>query len=471
MQEAEALGSVMPRLVSQLLEAGKTDTVYRDLYLQRARTFFAPLLPYPEYLHLEQEKISIDNLLRQNRAAVERGEWSTVQELSSRIRALRHIVEGKRSLLELGQAIYEVSDVPLDPFSPGFQTLFAVAGQELMKVRERVVEHLAALEREDPSWQSFYASRHTYFQTLSPAALESSTQATRPDPGQLRREALQALDKGDLDHLERLAQEMLKPTAPPQVAVPTPHAVPATQMGLSVSFSDETLAGARRLGLVPARVGPDGEFYEYLSCCCVWRATFPDRPLTEGGKRIKGCTCGHACPPSIPPALKENLDLLMVHPFINSGGARYLPRFAAEHVLIEDFSEEEAHTQHSELLSALGLKKRTAVSRLEIEQALLQHGPHLVKDELQLDPREFCLLCVSFDVYRRLGPARRWGRQRFWTHFDGYQVLEGGKLRALVGGDARYDGIYDLCSISRADEREGVTTRFAVVRRERLVAV
>lgn len=161
----------------------------------------------------------------------------------------------------------------------------------------------------------------------------------------------------------------------------------------------------------------------------------------------------------------------MVHPFINSGGARYLPRFAAEHVLIEDFSEEETHTQHSELLSALGLKKRTAVSRLEIEQALLQHGPHLVKDELQLDPREFRLLCVPFAVYSRLGPARRWGRQQCWTHFDGYQVLEGGKLRALVGGDARYGGIYDLCSISRADEREGVTTRFAVVRRERLMAV
>jgi hypothetical protein len=50
-------------------------------------------------------------------------------------------------------------------------------------------------------------------------------------------------------------------------------------------------------------------------------------------------------------------------------------------------------------------------------------------------------------------------------------VLEGGKLRALAGGDVRYGGIYDLCSISRADEREGVTTRFAVVRRERLVAV
>lgn len=50
-------------------------------------------------------------------------------------------------------------------------------------------------------------------------------------------------------------------------------------------------------------------------------------------------------------------------------------------------------------------------------------------------------------------------------------MREGGKLRALVGGDGRYGGIYDLCSISRVEGREGVTTRFAVVRRERLAAV
>ena len=84
----------------------------------------------------------------------------------------------------------------------------------------------------------------------------------------------------------------------------------------------------------------------------------------------------------------------------------------------------------------------------------------LVKDELQLDPQEFRLLCIPFDLYSRLGPARGWGQQSHWTHFDGYQVLQGGKLRALVGGDVRYGGIYDLCSISRVDEREGVTTRF-----------
>jgi len=152
------------QILSQLLEAGKTDTVYRDLYLQRARAFFASLLPYPEYLRLEQEKVSIDNLLRQNRAAVEHEEWSKVRELSSRIRTLRRLVEEKRPLLELGQAIYAGSEVPLDPFSPGFQSLFAASGQELIEAQARVVEHLTALEKDDPAWHSFYEGRRAYFQ-------------------------------------------------------------------------------------------------------------------------------------------------------------------------------------------------------------------------------------------------------------------------------------------------------------------
>jgi hypothetical protein len=41
-------------------------------------------------------------------------------------------------------------------------------------------------------------------------------------------------------------------------------------------------------------------------------------------------------------------------------------------------------------------------------------------------------------------------------------------LRALVGGNARYGGVADLCSISRGDARENTVVRFAVIRRERL---
>jgi len=70
----------------------------------------------------------------------------------------------------------------------------------------------------------------------------------------------------------------------------------------------------------------------------------------------------------------------------------------------------------------------------------------------------------------RLGRERNWGQWHHWTHFDGYQVVRGNRLRALVGGDGRFGGVADLVSISRTDAHEGVYARFAVVRRARMVA-
>jgi ankyrin repeat protein len=62
------------------------------------------------------------------------------------------------------------------------------------------------------------------------------------------------------------------------------------------------------------------------------------------------------------------------NPFINSGGARYRPAFAAEAVLIEDFPEDQESPPGSALLAALGLESRRGVSRAQIESALLEHG-------------------------------------------------------------------------------------------------
>jgi hypothetical protein len=158
-----------------------------------------------------------------------------------------------------------------------------------------------------------------------------------------------------------------------------------------------------------------------------------------------------------------------LHPYVNSGGARYFPILAdSEFVLIEDFPEG-AGGEGAELLSVLGIKQRGGLSRVEIEAALRQRGGQVLQEKLGLDPRAFRLVCVPFDVYLRVGRDRGWGQQQHWTHIDGYQVMEGGRLRALVGGDVRYGGLFDLCSISPSDQREGVRTRFAVVHRERLL--
>jgi hypothetical protein len=119
------------------------------------------------------------------------------------------------------------------------------------------------------------------------------------------------------------------------------------------------------------------------------------------------------------------------------------------------------------LLRALGLERRRAVARDEIELALLRRGGDVVA-RMGLDPRAFRIVCVPPDVYMGVGPSRGWGRREEWTHFDGYQVREKGRLLALVGGNARFGGIADLCGISSSDARDNTVVRLAVVRRERL---
>jgi hypothetical protein len=475
MSEISALpGSEKVSSVSQLLEAGKTDTVYRDLYLERAHALLGALLPHSEYLRLKHSKVDIDDSLRQVAPALERQEWVMVKELTGRIRVLRQTVEEKHALAELAEKIYEPIDVPFNPFDRGLQAVVAFSKQEAARLRDSMVVTLATLEKEDPVWRNFYSRRRAYFQslTLTPLKLDKLDNTIKNlDRVQIQNQARWALESRDINSLERLAEEMLRSNARVNANRVGPELVARSIMNsedASFTFSEKTLSAAHRFQLVPVQVESSREFGDYLQCCCAWQARIPDRPLTEAGKSVEGCTCGHPCPPSIPEPLKETLDLLMLHPFINSAGVRYLPRFVPELILVEDFPEEEKYASVSELLTALGLQRRTALSRMEIDQALLRRGAQIVKSELGLDPQELRLACIPFDLYSRLAETRGWGRQKSWTHFDGFQIWKGGRLRALVGGDVRFGGRYDLCSISRADERDGVVARFAVIRRERL---
>jgi hypothetical protein len=115
------------------------------------------------------------------------------------------------------------------------------------------------------------------------------------------------------------------------------------------------------------------------------------------------------------------------------------------------------------------LEKRIGLSRLKIERALFSHGYGIIKNELNLDPEIFRLVCIPSDIYLRLGESFGWGKQELWTHFDGYEVLQNGSFNALAGGDTRFGGIYDLVNIRREYESERVVARFAVVQRKRMI--
>jgi hypothetical protein len=452
------------RLVSDLLTVGATDTVYRDLYAERARNILAPWLPPEAYRQARAVKATLEAMVRESRARVEKQEWRRVAELAAAIRARRaHMLSA--DTLELGAQLYDDRAVPLDPFSrvPGLPEAHE------RNVRDRALSLLATLADHDPGWQDFYIGRRRALETLPlPPSDDSEHTATR-DPVKIRSDALVALERADFETLERLAAFALT-QAPPTSADSSPAMSIDTGSALG-QFPDETVNRARELGLIATVLRPWEDAGSYLQCCCVWRATSPERPVGERPRRIEGCTCGHECPPGVSGVLKETLDLLIAHPFVTSAGARYLPSYAAESVLVEDFAEDAEAFGPSPMLALLGLTQRIGLSRQHIEQVLLERSPAIVRGELALDPREFRLVCIPFDVYSRVGLERGWGKlEGRFTHFDGYQVWREGRLRALAGGDARFGGPHHLFSISSVDERADTIVRFAVVHRGRLAS-
>jgi hypothetical protein len=373
------------RVVSELVDTARIDTVYHDFYMRRAEAMFAHLLPEAEYDRMKGRTTTVDDLLRQARLAVDRDDWEGVPALAGRVRELRRLIQEKRPLIEVADRLYGSHDVPVDPLSADLSEFVTFANPDLTKMR--VLALLAGLEQSDPAWRSFYADRRAHFQALSIVGAKIPTAAATAAPGRIESEAVRAIRIGDMDLLEGLAREVLEARVVNQPGSRSRAVVRSDD--LSVTFPEETLARAKHLGLQPAHAAPSEEFSEYLRCCCAGRPTAPDRPLTETIRQAQGCTCGHVCPASVTGAFKETMDLLIVHPFINSRGTRYLPRFTSEDVLIEEFSEDGGDASVSPLLSALGLKRRRAVSRREIEHALVRMGPEIVEQRLGLDPCVF----------------------------------------------------------------------------------
>jgi hypothetical protein len=484
-QTSESPRALELQVIRLLTEAAKADTVYRDLYSQRAAERLSTLLSKTEYEQLRGQTATIENLLAQTRRAVDRQDWTQVQELTVRATGFRRLLEEKRSEMELAKAIYGAADVVIDPFSPGFSALLESGGSRTAAVRDELVATLTSLAKVDPEWSDLYAQRRTYFAELSLSPELRVQEVAGDTANELQQQMQRAAAKGDLEQLNRLAGEMLKASAKPQSGQPvggprqaTPTRRSATFPTLAQPFPAAVRESARALGFAHVEMTPQiptlrktlSEFLDWYT----WHPSFPVQELAKEGSMHLRPLLKEALK-DVPEAAEVTEPLVEVaaqfslHPYVNGGGARYLPILAdTECVLIEDFPEE-GTAGNSELLSALGLTQRSGLSRMEIEAALRQHGGQILQSRLGLDPRTFRLVCVPFDVYFRVGRDRGWGQQQHWTHIDGYQIMQGSRLRALVGGDVRYGGLLDLCSISPSDQREGVMTRFAIIHRERLL--
>lgn len=463
----------------RLAAAAENDTVYADVYLSRAREVLADVLSRSRYDSLRRIQSDIDQAVKQCRTATMLQDWKQVDELAAQVERLKAAAQEGAPLRDLGALVYDPVGVPIDPFSPGFDFLPG-ADRDRADLRDEIVANLKALAAADAPQAAFYDARRASFAALAIESRKGETgkPAKARTVAEVEQLAAQAAQRGDIAQLRQYAQEILElgktaPAATAKVAARSAVGAAAYRcpVDLAADFPADATKRAAALGLVVARTEPPAEaasLFEFVAAR-IWQPDLAEQVQSEGTLRANAAVDELGLPAEVAENIKVLVAQFLTNPFVNSGGARFFPRFAAETVLLEDFAED-AVPPNGGLLHALGLPGRRGLARLQVDDALLAHGNDVVARDLGLDAREFRLVCVPQDVYARYGRDHGWGERQQWTHLDGYQVLRDGTLRALAGGDVRYGGLNDLVSLGLTDQRDSVIVRFAVIRRARHVA-
>ena len=456
--------------VERLIGISKLDTLYKDLHLQRARTLLEKFFSRGSYLQLKEDRAQIPWVEQQLRAGVERSDWKRCGDLTERLRRLRASVDEKSQFAKLAETVYErASDISIDVFSSGLNVFLGAGNENLLSSRSEAINLLVALERSDPERKQFYAKRIADFRQLSIATSEViESKARDADPAQLQEAALSALDSGDLSKLDQMLASLsqksaAKPNEPNSVEV-KPAETANLGDDLVYTFTEQTLAAARELGLTPVRTQSRRQFAHLIPHG--WQPSFRKEEVRKWSKeRLSRLSY----PEGTTDGVREAIDFFLLNPFISSGGTRYRVCLVAEDLLLEDFPEPDPKGEvHSKLLDVLKINSRWGLSRNDIEQALVEHGVKIL-NELQLDVEKFRIVSIPADLYTHLGPQRGWGQKEMWTHYDGYRVLEGGRLQALAGGDKRFGGTHDVVSFSADYASAKLFARFAVVQRKRMM--
>jgi hypothetical protein len=473
------------RVVGLLLRAADGDTVFRDLYLQRAAARLAEVIPEREYRTLNGSQARIDVLLRQVQAEVRGQNWERVKDLSGQVERLRESLRQKGEALALAGSVYDADDVRVDPFSSGLAGFALQPGETPANLRQALVAALRDLAKADPPWADHYAERQRYFEQKVLPSEESSGEKKPPskaDVSELRVQAQLAAERGDAATLQRLADQITQASAkaPEEKTARSAERRPdpsgfATTAVSTEPFPAECLDRAATLGFeqvcTKARFAGSWEALTDFLARHAWQPGLAAQDVArEGAVHLRDRLSGVDLPAELKGPMVEMAALFALHPFVNSGGVRYFGVEPGEYVLLETFPENAEPPADAEILSLLGLERRRGLARVEIEEALRRRGATLLQERLGLEPREFRIVCAPFDVYSRVGVDLGWGGQPQWTHVDGYAVGRGGRLGALAAGHVRYGGLQDLVILGRTDQRDNVVARFAVVRRARFLA-
>ena len=449
------------RLADELLEMTKADTAFADLFLQRARELLSAELTETQYAGLADLDVEVANLTNRIAGAMEVGEWEQVRDLTGRVSDLKRSLSERAPIRGVAARVYGFEEILVDPFSPGISGLAGVLERDLPSLRDAAVKRLERLRAADPAWADLYDARRKALTGLQLAGVGAAVEEAKPSVAILRARAQKALVDGDLTQLQQLSAQIMEAEKSAGAASERGGAMQAPQAApvLVEAFARDVCDRAGKLGLVPHQVESTIEQVR-ARFRPAWRPTLVD----GSGNTVR---LSATVPGDAPEALRDTIELLMNRAFLTSAGTRYMPWFAAEDVLVEDFDDPSADANPtSPLLEALGLPTRRGLARKKIEKALRERGGAVVKD-LGLDPRAYRIVCLPTDVYTRLGSKRGWGKQEIWTHFDGYMVSKERKLMALVGGDVRFGGLHDLVGVGADYDSDRLFARFAIVQRRR----
>ena len=141
------------KVVGLLIEAANGDTVYRDLYLRRARQLLGATLDESAYRAIGSTEKEIEDLMRRSRSAVLQRDWDQAANLSAQADSLRQRKTAMGQLAAIGKDVYDADTVAFDPFSPG-KHLGPQSEANQPVVHKRLMDTLASLGKLDPSLAS-----------------------------------------------------------------------------------------------------------------------------------------------------------------------------------------------------------------------------------------------------------------------------------------------------------------------------
>lgn len=452
--------------VEILTELRTIDWSFADLLLDRAAAFLSPLCNRERFEEMKRRRELLDEAALHLQRALEVADWDRAQNLASDAKALQALVSDSSRLFGVAASVYQPRPLAGTTSLLALAGIGAVPASRLLSDVTRAVKMFRTLADLDPSLSDLYARRADHYSCL--ALEDGTTSAVRSGSEDLIPALRAAAETRDFARVASLAKTAAEEHRDVLGRVRAPRPSEAVERRLSAPLPDGAVEAAAQLGLEPVSLCAVPDFNAYLGCSCSERAELLDSELQPGQRPSGTCTCGHPCPPTLRPTLKDNLDLLMGHVFVSGAGARYLPWFGAERLFVETFADASQPASRA-LLDRLALPARVGVSRVAVDDAIEKGGPGLCR-EIGLDPLEFRLVCIPFDAFVRLAPERGWATRQHWTHFDGYQVTHELKLLGLVGGDVRYGGADDFCSVGREYQSDRLGLRVAIVRRDRLSA-